>query len=75
MEPLLDIVGLRGVPTLCIWEGHRALGDSTDWVHLPVGSVTESSCLFDVSECVDELVFKSGSGVLIDGTVGSVVYK
>ena len=26
MDPLLETVGLRGVPTLCIWEGHRTWG-------------------------------------------------
>ena len=47
MDPLLDKMGLRGVPVLCILGSHRIWGDCTGRIQLFVFLGAEASCLFD----------------------------
>ena len=43
----------------------KCRGDSTGWVHFPVGCFTESYFLFDVLECGDEFVLSLVVGSLL----------
>ena len=60
MEPLLDMMGLRGCQPCVFWEGHKILVDSTGGIHFPVTVVTESSLVFNVHKCLGKFVLKFG---------------
>ena len=76
MEPLLDMMDHReGANFVNFRKAIKLRGDSTGWVHFPVGCVTESSFLFDVLECGDESVSESHSGVLVYGVLDAGVSK
>ena len=69
MDPLLDTMGLRGVPPHCcllnvvFWVGHKIWGDSTGGVKLFIFLGGEASCFFNVLEKGNEFVFKLGGRV------------
>ena len=63
MDPLLETMGLRGAPVLCILGRHKIWGDCTGRVKLFVFLGSEASCLFDVFEKGNEFVFELGGGV------------
>ena len=63
MDPLLETMGLRGVPVLWIWGGHRIWEELHWWVELFVFMGGEASSLFNVFEKGNEFVFEVGGEV------------
>ena len=70
MDPLLNMMGLRGCQLCELWEGHNILGNCSGGIHFAVTVVTETSSVFNVPECLGKFIFKFGGRILGDDVVG-----
>ena len=66
MDPLLDMVGLRGGANFVYFgKAIKFWRDCTGGIHFAITAVPEFPSVFNVPECLGKFGFKSGDGSLV----------